>query len=283
MIPFQLHRRIPFVRRPFYQRDQAREEVSRLTARVALLEAERTAATAVTSPELPPNRTQDLKSTYERYVARLQAVHPQDEVMSLAVGGGFEQFGRIELALLRHYGLQPDDWLIDVGCGSGRLVKPLSEYSTEKYSGFDVVSDLVSYAQQLVARVDWRFGVVDHISIPEPDGCADMVCFFSVLTHLLHEQSYWYLEEAVRVLKPKGKIVFSFLDFSEPAHWPIFIESMRHSKQNIDVPMNVFIAKEAIYVWARHLGVEVEAIVGAQDAVVPEGALGQSICVLRKP
>lgn len=31
MIPFQLHRRIPLIRRPFYQRDKAREEVVRLT------------------------------------------------------------------------------------------------------------------------------------------------------------------------------------------------------------------------------------------------------------
>jgi ubiquinone/menaquinone biosynthesis C-methylase UbiE len=58
--------------------------------------------------------------------------------------------------------------------------------------------------------------------IPEKDGEADFVCFFSVLTHLLHEQGFVYLQEAKRVLKPGGKIVFSFLEFAVPDHWAVF-------------------------------------------------------------
>lgn len=176
------------------------------------------------------DRTRHLKVTYERFVSSVQAAHPKDEAMSLAVGGSFERTGNIELALLQHFGLRSDSYLIDVGCGSGRLAKPLTSYLSGHYSGFDIVTDLVDYARTISGRPDWRFGVVDHIQIPEPDGCADMVCFFSVLTHLLHEQSYWYLEEAIRVLKPGGKIVVSFLDFDEPAHWPVFLYTLQLSK-----------------------------------------------------
>lgn len=229
------------------------------------------------------DRTRAIKAAYERLVSKLRSQSDEEEAMSLAVGGHFEYIGNIECSLLQHFGLQRDSYLIDVGCGSGRLAKPMASYLSGHYSGYDVVADLVDYARKSSGRSDWRFGVVDHIAIPEPDSCADMVCFFSVLTHLLHEQSYWYLEEAIRVLKPGGTLVFSFLDFAESVHWPIFIGTLQEFKDLVDVPMNVFISKEAIRIWALHLGLEIEAFVGASEAIVPVGALGQSLCVLKKP
>lgn len=46
MIPFQLHRRIPLVRRPFFQRDQALAEAAELKRRLAVVEQERDAVIA---------------------------------------------------------------------------------------------------------------------------------------------------------------------------------------------------------------------------------------------
>ena len=228
------------------------------------------------------DRTRDLKSIYEEQTWRLQGEHPEEEAMSLAVGGDFEASGRIELAILQKCGLQADSYLIDVGCGSGRLAKPLTSYLSGHYSGFDIVADLVDYAQKICGRPDWRFGVVDQIEIPEPDNCADMVCFFSVLTHLLHEQSYWYVEEAVRVAKPGGAIVFSFLDFDERSHWPVFLNALENLKQSNDTPLDVFMSKEMIKTWSTHLSLEIERFVGAEEAIAESVALGQSVCMLRK-
>lgn len=229
-------------------------------------------------------KTVDLKRAYEHLVDRIKEAAPLDDAMKNAVGGSFEFIGRVEVAILRHYGLGPDDFLIDVGCGSGRLARPLSAYLRGKYSGFDVVEDLVEYARLTVNRPDWRFEVIDHVAIPEPDGSADMVCFFSVITHLLHEHSYWYLEEAKRVLKPGGRIVVSFLEFAEPAHWPVFHDTLAGVKAapNAD-PLNVFTERGAFETWAGHLGLEIEAFRGGDDAVEAVGALGQAICVFRKP
>ena len=145
------------------------------------------------------------------------------------------------------------------------------------------VPDLIAHARKLAGRKDWRFELVDHIGIPEQDGVADMVCFFSVLTHLRHEQSYWYLEEAKRVLKPEGVIVFSFLEFREPAHMEAFWNALVDTKSQATAPLNVFIDRDGIQRWAEALALEVVDIVSSSDAVVPEGPLGQSLCVLRKP
>ncbi|MFZ5720799.1 MAG: class I SAM-dependent methyltransferase [Pseudomonadota bacterium] len=225
----------------------------------------------------------DLKAINVRYVETVKAGLPHEAAMERAIGGDFDAVGPIEAALLRHYGLPKSGHLVDVGCGAGRLAKPLSAWLEGTYLGVDLVPDLIAHARKVANRPDWRFEVIDHIAIPEADGRADMVCFFSVLTHLLHEQSYWYLEEAKRVLKPGGKIVFSFLEFHGGHHMPVFRQTVTAAKQRIEQPLNVFIEREAITAWAQELGLEIEAIRGGPDQVVAEGALGQSHAVLRKP
>ncbi|OGL44816.1 MAG: hypothetical protein A2161_02180 [Candidatus Schekmanbacteria bacterium RBG_13_48_7] len=58
--------------------------------------------------------------------------------MEKASGGDFYAVGILERELSIQHGLQPDDYIIDVGCGSGRFAKPLSEYLTGKYMGTDI-------------------------------------------------------------------------------------------------------------------------------------------------
>lgn len=231
---------------------------------------------------LPVSQT-DLKATNVRFVEALKGQMPHDKAMELAIGGGFELIGPIEVALLRHYGLPQDGYLVDVGCGSGRLAKPLSAWLKGRYLGIDLVPALVAHARKIAARPDWRFQVIQHIGIPEQDGQADMVCFFSVLTHLTHEQSYWYLEEARRVLKPGGRIVFSFLELREPVHLKIFLDTVAAMKRKVAMPMNTCIDRETIGHWAGALGMDVVEIRDGADAIVAEGSLGQSTCVLAKP
>jgi ubiquinone/menaquinone biosynthesis C-methylase UbiE len=225
-------------------------------------------------------RKVNLKKSYEQWVARWKGDRPLEQAMHLAVGGEFEMMGAIECDIVKHFGLASTGYLIDVGCGSGRLAKPLSAYLKGRYLGIDIVPELVDYARQVTARPDWRFAAVDHIGIPEQDGQADMVCFFSVLTHLLHEQGYWYLEEARRVLKPGGRIVFSFLEFTQPAHWAVFSATLHNERHGIESPLNVFIERSAISVWAEHLDLQVEKFVGGSELISEAGALGQSVCVL---
>lgn len=233
-------------------------------------------------PPAPPHAT-DLKAMNVAFVDELLSRLPHEEAMEAAIGGGFERYGAIELAVLKHFGLSADGHLVDVGCGSGRLARPLSDWMTGTYLGVDLVPELVAHARNIAARPDWRFEVIDHIGIPEADGRADMVCFFSVLTHLLHEQSYWYLEEARRVLKPGGTVVFSFLEFREPCHLQTFLDTVANAKINHMQPLNTFIERGAIAVWARALQMEIVEILDGGSAVGPEGELGQAICVLRKP
>jgi ubiquinone/menaquinone biosynthesis C-methylase UbiE len=236
----------------------------------------------------------DFRTMYTNLVSSLKKQFTFDQAMELAVGGEFEAIGILERELLIQCGLRKDGYVIDVGCGSGRLAQPLSQYLVGKYLGIDIVPELVDYARQLVQRPDWRFEVAQGLDIPEDDRKADMVCFFSVFTHLLHEQSYIYLREAKRVLKSGGKIVFSFLEFSFPGHWAIF-ESNISTLHSDSHPLNMFISRDAIEAWASHLNLKIQAIHGADEPHIilsnpvkfengmileERCAFGQSVCVL---
>ena len=119
------------------------------------------------------------------------------------MGGQFEAFGAIEVETLKHFGLAADALVVDVGCGSGGLSRPLAGYLKGGYLGIDIVPELVDHARTITRRPDWRFETAAGLAIPEEDGAADLVCFFSVFTHLLQEESYVYLRDAVRVLRPR--------------------------------------------------------------------------------
>jgi SAM-dependent methyltransferase len=159
--------------------------------------------------------------------------------------------------------------------------------------GTDVVRELLDYARQGCPPA-WQFSLVEDIRIPFPDNCADWACFYSVFTHLLHEETYCYLLEARRVVKPGGRIVFSFLEYAH--NWEIFkstADVILAGRANVH--LNTFIGRDAIEAWTRHLGMTIVDIRAATDPFVTlsrpivyddgtrvEGmaALGQSVCVV---
>ncbi|HET9731752.1 MAG TPA: class I SAM-dependent methyltransferase [Acidimicrobiales bacterium] len=233
---------------------------------------------------------------YRRFVKKLlSGPSAPDQAMHDAIGGEFEAMGVIELDLLISVGLRPDSSVVDVGCGSGRLAAPLSRYLTGPYLGTDVVPDLLDYARRLANRDDWRFEVAEGLRIPAPDSSADIVCFFSVLTHLRHEESFRYLEEAKRVSRPDGRIVFSFLEFAIPSHWIVFEKDV--AEIGFDQPVNQFMSRDGIDAFARNLGLEVVQYLDGDTPNIPLSQpvrfsngqtftdlapLGQSVAVLRR-
>ncbi len=77
---------------------------------------------------------------------------PQD--LRLSVGGSFKAIGAeffryfIEIA-----GLQPDERVLDVGCGVGRMAVPLTSYLSDRgsYEGFDIVESGINWCQSVIS------------------------------------------------------------------------------------------------------------------------------------
>ena len=235
--------------------------------------------------------------TPEQVITTLLRVHPEAEAMEIAVGGDFERIGVLEHALLREAGLGPESSVVDVGCGAGRLAVQLARHPGLSYLGTDVVASVLEHARQRAGRPDFRFIHVDRLVIPAPDASVDIVCFFSVLTHLLHEESFLYLEEAFRVLKPGGKVVFSFFEHATAVGEMVFAANLDWVRKRIVASqLNVFLHRSDIALWASRIGFYVSLLRDGQTGsvivsdleasrVVPSGphAFGQSICVLQKP
>lgn len=219
---------------------------------------------------------------YERHVDQLMRMHPLAEAMSLAVGGCYEQFSVILAEVLVQNGLSDGMMLVDLGCGSGRAATGVAKRVQIEYLGTDVVEKLLRYARSVCPK-HYQFKCHQQLSIPFADVSADMIAAFSLFTHLLHEETYIYLQDAFRVLKPGGKIVMSFLEFGEPTHWGVFAPTVEARRTNTRLPLNTFIERSAIDVWCSHLGFERLAFVDAQDKRWNGSALGQSLAVLRKP
>lgn len=198
-------------------------------------------------------------ASYEALVAELITKHDPAEAMRLAAGGAdFFAVGKSLAHTLDYRGLTEDSYLIDVGCGPGRLAHALRDRQRLRYLGTDVVPALVEYARRLADRADWRFEVTDGLTIPEVDAVANFVLFSSVFTHLRAEESFLYLREAMRVLKPGGRVMFTFLEMGNRSAW----QHMEYAIASVgtSAPLTAYIDPVAVPLWAEKLGCYVARI-----------------------
>jgi ubiquinone/menaquinone biosynthesis C-methylase UbiE len=211
---------------------------------------------------------------YRRVVAKFTQAYPLAEAMDRSVGGGgYENNGKIHCDSLIASGLQPGHFVVEIGCGSGRLSTQLSQRfgATIDYLGIDVVPALLDYARSKASE-SYRFHVTEGLDIPAADQSADFVVVFSVFTHLKHRETEVYLREATRVLKPGAILLFSFLEL--PRHRREFAYTIAVTLLGRRKVQNHFLSRRRIGRWARSLGFSVEKI--------GPHLVGQSVAVLRR-
>lgn len=212
---------------------------------------------------------------YQKMVSDLLAQFPVD--------GNFERFGAIEGAVLYWAGLCDGMSPVDFGCGSGRLAWVLGKLSIKlDYLGIDIDQRLLDYAKTK-SPPHFRFALSHALSVPAPDTSADMTCAFSVFTHLRHTETFLYLRDMHRVLRPDGTSVFSFLEFAPPAHWKTFIGTAASELHGGAPHPNQLIERNTVNVWCEKLGYERVSFIDSTAAPWGEpGALGQSTAILRR-
>lgn len=162
---------------------------------------------------------------------RFLPVPPQEHNF---VGDG--DFLTIGCEFLRHFvelgGLQPQDRVMEIGCGLGRMAVPLTQFlaaPTGRYTGFDVVAEGIAWAQAHIASAypNFDFKHLDFNNqlynpagglaagggnLPFADNSVDFLFMTSVVTHLDAEYTSFYLREVARMLRPQGRLfVTAFL------------------------------------------------------------------------
>ncbi len=101
--------------------------------------------------------------------------------------------------------LRPDDLVVEVGCGTGRMTLPLAEISAHQVVGVDPEERMleVARAKDIAGRVQWLRGTAYRL--PLADGVAGLV-LMSMVVHLLKQPGRAFTE-ARRVLRPEGRMV----------------------------------------------------------------------------
>ena len=223
--------------------------------------------------------------------------HGKELPPTISVGDGdFDVIGTIELGILRMEGLRPEDKVVDFGCGTGRLAVHLIPFlNGGHYVGIDIAQSMLQAAQQLVSqriqkprcRVTWQKQPSDRFQIEE--GSVDIVCAFSVFTHMEHEDAYRYLRAAHPIVRPGGRFVFSCLPMDLAFARDVFLASAGRSLEERWAQVrNVTTSVEFMNAIARLAGWEpVRWYRGDEKNILVPGqsdmwGLGQSTCVLEK-
>lgn len=185
--------------------------------REAGLRTARLAAKKLESAVAPPPPVNPAAALSSDLYETLYETHVQSEGDETAVGD--LALGPIELEILQEHGLKPDDALVDLGCGIGRLACVVVPWLNEQgsYIGTDVSPTMLVRAQRRLKEAvpepacPVTFTKQEGNSFPLEADSVDMVCAFSVFTHIEHEDAYALLSDARRIIRPDGRFVFSCL------------------------------------------------------------------------
>lgn len=151
---------------------------------------------------------------------------------------GVGNFRRVGDQLFHHLvelgGLRPDERVLDVGCGSGRVARPLAAYlTTGSYDGLDIVGPSIDWCRRAYAPfANFRFHHADLFNqsynpaggaaaaeyrFPFPHSSFDFIFLTSVFTHMLADGTQNYLQQIARVLAPGGRVFITAFLLDEPA------------------------------------------------------------------
>lgn len=131
--------------------------------------------------------------------------------------------------------------LLDLGCGSGNLVRMLTNVGST-VSGLELTPRFVEMATTKGLNV--REGSMHHI--PWPDGNFDGVVSNFAINYLPHNGQFACLKETARVLKPRGVAVFSWFHpwfmrngrfIPDPPHYPTIGADYFQPVKEIQIPM----------------------------------------------
>lgn len=161
----------------------------------------------------------------------------------------FERTGKEFFRYFTELGnLSKKESVLDVGCGSGRMAVPLTNYLSKEasYYGFDIMTDSIHWCQKNISRKHPNFHFIrvdvfnkrynpagkvpaSNFIFPYQNDSFGFVFLTSVFTHMLPDDMEHYLSEIVRVSKPGSRSLITFFLLNRDS-----IELLNDKKSTLD-------------------------------------------------
>ena len=164
--------------------------------------------------------------------------------------------------LTEHFGLNAGTRLLDIGCGPGRIaIGILSRIPDfQHYRGVDIVKKRITWCRRHITRnhPNFQFGylhlrnlrynpagdpIQSDFRFPFADEEFDIVCLWSVFSHMITEEVRIYLREVQRMLAPGGRVFLTAFmedgvpdmavnprDYEENLSWKGPLHCVRYNK-----------------------------------------------------
>jgi len=130
----------------------------------------------------------------------------------------------ITLEMLRiTIGIQPDDTMLEIGCGVGRVGEHLAPL-VRTWIGCDVADNMLKHAaRRLAAHTNVQLVATNGYDLQAiPDASIDAVYCTVVFMHLEEWDRYAYVREAYRILRPGGRFFCDNANLESEEGWKLF-------------------------------------------------------------
>jgi ubiquinone/menaquinone biosynthesis C-methylase UbiE len=125
--------------------------------------------------------------------------------------------------LVSTVGIRPDDTVLEIGCGVGRVGKVLAPICRE-WIGCDVSGNMIAHARRrLQSLPNVKLVEISGYDLaPIPDASVDVVYCTIVFMHLDEWDRYNYVLEARRILRPGGRVFIDNFSICSDEGWAVF-------------------------------------------------------------
>jgi len=183
---------------------------------------------------LTQNMVWSILDAIEIFLGRRDSLTPPRRLMNVGTNkftrSDFNKIGQeLFQYLVEIGGLKPNDKVLDVGCGVGRIAIPLTRYLSAqgKYDGFDIVANSIRYCTKTISPrfPNFHFHHADlfnthynpsgkcyshQYKFPFHDELFSFVFLLSVFTHMQSKEVQNYLNEIHRVLVKGGRCFITY-------------------------------------------------------------------------